>query len=197
MLVKISKMSGKLEDIPAINTNTLSNPFCIKMNNSKNENIICTKCYSVEMLETFRKNCVPAFEHNSKVLREAVIPERYLPFINSAVFRFSGHGELINYTHLINLMNISLKNKMTTFTLWTKRKNLVNRYIKEYGKPNNLILVYSNQIINSIAKLPENFDKTFNNVSIDDDRVNCFQKCKDCLLCYTKNNTETIIEKVK
>jgi len=196
-VVKISKMSGKLKDIPAINTNTLSNTFCQKMSKSDNDNVICTKCYSVEMLETFRKNCVPAFEHNSEVLSEAIIPELYLPFINSAVFRFSGHGELINYNHIVNLMNIAIKNKMTTFTLWTKRTNLVKKYIAEHGKPSNVLLVYSNPIVNSIAKKPENFDKTFNNVTDDSPKINCFQDCRDCLLCYTKNDTEIIIEKVK
>ena len=196
-IVKISTMSGKLKDIPAINTNTLSNTFCQKMSKSKNDDVICTKCYSVEMLETFRQNCVPAFEHNSEVLSEAIIPDLYLPFINNAVFRFSGHGELINYNHIINLMNIARKNKMTTFTLWTKRKNLVKKYISEHGKPSNVLLVYSNPIVNSIAKKPDNFDKTFNNVTEDSPNINCFQDCRDCLLCYTKNDTEIIIEKVK
>ena len=34
-----------------------------------------------------------------------------------------------------------------------------------------------------------NFDK--------DNNINCFQKCKDCLVCYTFNNVKTIIEKTK
>ena len=67
-------------------------------------------------------------------------------------------------------------------------------YCKKYGKPENLILIYSNEIIGEIAKLPEYFDKTFNNVLKKDSSVYCFQKCIDCLLCYTKNDTETIIE---
>jgi len=32
----------------------------------------------------------------------------------------------------------------------------------------------------------------------DVDKQNCTgQKCKDCLLCYTINNVQTIVEKVK
>ena len=57
-LLKISKGSGKLEDIQSLNTNTLTNPFCIKQN--KNKNSICNKCYSINMLKTMRKNCVPS-----------------------------------------------------------------------------------------------------------------------------------------
>lgn len=30
-MIKISEMTGKLTDIPAINTNTLTNSFCTKM----------------------------------------------------------------------------------------------------------------------------------------------------------------------
>ena len=41
--VNISKMTGKLEGIPAINTNTLSNDFCIDQHKRKN-NSICTYC---------------------------------------------------------------------------------------------------------------------------------------------------------
>ena len=196
-MLKISKMSGKLEGIPAINTDTTSNPFCQKMNKSDKKDLICVKCYSFKMLETFRKNCVPVFQENGRILSGAVIPENELPFINSAVFRFSAHGELINETHLVNLMNLVKRNKLTTFTLWTKRKNLVNKYYRKYGKPENVIFIYSNPYINTIAKLPEYFDKTFNNVSEDKPEINCHMKCKDCLLCYTKNDTETIIEKVK
>jgi len=193
-VVHISTMSGKLKGIPSINTNTLTNKFCQKMFNSTKENLICKSCYSYEMLQTFRKNCIPKFEQNSKVLSEAIIPNLYLPKINASFFRFSAHGELINKNHLINLMNLTLKNPHTTFTLWTKKKGLVISYCKKYGKPDNLILIYSNEIIGSIAKLPEYFDKTFNNILKKDSSVNCFQKCIDCLLCYTKNDTETIIE---
>ena len=68
-VIHISTMTGKLEHIPAINTNTLSNAFCQSMQR-KPDNVICTNCYSVAMLETFRKSCVPAFEHNTELLTE-------------------------------------------------------------------------------------------------------------------------------
>ena len=47
MKLKISNMTGKLKDIQAINTNTLSNSFCKKENQSNNPDKICTICYSV------------------------------------------------------------------------------------------------------------------------------------------------------
>ena len=197
MNIHISKMTGKLKGIKAINTNTLTNKFCIAMNKSKKENSICNSCYSFAMLQTFRKKCTEKFQYNSDLLSTKIIPFENLPYINDKIFRFHGHGELINNTHLINLINLVNKNYDTIFTLWTKRKNIINHYFKNNKKPTNLILIYSNPFIDTIAKLPKNFDKTFNNVSKDTKDINCFQNCIDCRLCYSHNKTSVIIEKVK
>ena len=51
-MLKISEMTGKLTDIPAINTNTLTNSFCTKMHAKKHPKNICGVCYSQRMLKT-------------------------------------------------------------------------------------------------------------------------------------------------
>ena len=63
----------------------------------------------------------------------------------------------------------------------------------------NLIFVYSNPELDSVmTKVPRHFDKVFNNVTTKSDQVNCHQKCKDCMMCYTVGNkTEQIVEVVK
>ena len=199
--VNISKMTGKLDGILAINTNTLTNSFCIDQHNRKN-NSICNYCYSVNMLKTFRKSCVKSFQHNSEFLSSKVIHQDGLPIINAAFFRFSGHGELINDNHFINLINICVKNPSTNFALWSKRAPIIWDVLKTHKKPRNLILVYSNPKINHVLKkIPDHFDKVFNNVT--SGAVNCSPKkgaCLACLKCYKfskskKNNI--IIEKVK
>jgi Zn-finger protein len=51
-----------------------------------------------------------------------------------------------------------------------------------------------------MTKIPKHFDKTFNTVVETDfiEKQNCTgQKCKDCLLCYKKDTTSIIVEKVK
>ena len=200
-IVKVSKMSGKLLGIPAINTNTVTNEFCIKM---KDTDSICGSCYSHRMLNTYRKNCQPAFQFNSDLLSHSVLVEDFLPVINSAFFRFNGHGELINMTHLINLVNICKKNPHTTFALWTKRKNLIQKlykYSDSYHPPENMILIYSNPKIDCIQiEPPRFFDKVFNNVSHGGYKnENCTgQKCIECLACYKKDSgIDSIIERVK
>ena len=64
-MIKISKMSGKLAGLLAINTNTVTNPFCMSMAKT---DTVCGKCYSHKMLSSYRKGCQKAFQHNSDAL---------------------------------------------------------------------------------------------------------------------------------
>lgn len=193
---KWSKMTGKLEGIPALNTDTTTNKYCIKMKDEKDT--ICASCYSWSMLQTFRKNCVPRFKKNSDYLSAKKHDAEYLPKAKSTVARFNGHGELINSNHFHNILTICENQPKTTFTLWTKKKELVQSVLKKRVKPSNFILVYSNPYPDTIAPLPERFDKTFNNVTFNSDKINCNMECIDCLMCYDVNDkTTTIVEKVK
>lgn len=196
--LKISNMTGKLEGFKALSTNTLTNSFCKKMHGSKNKNCICKYCFSFYMLEGYRKNCAIAWEKNSKALSNSILPIDCLPRVNDKYFRFSAHGELINNNHLINLVNICNKNPETNFTLYTKRVNIVNDVFNSIVKPENLIIIYSNTQINCIAKKPSKyFDKTFNVYTGNYQIINCNKKCIDCLICYKKNTSCVITEKIK
>ena len=200
-MLKISNMTGKLKGFKALNTNTLSNPYCMKMYNSGKDNVICTKCYSAEMLQGMRKNCVPAWQQNSDTLSNGIIPDHMLPTILDAFMRISGHGEVINMTMIENIHNIINHNSHCIFGWWTKRKDLIHQFYKTHDKPENLILIYSNPIIDRVMTTPPKFfDRTFNNVSKDSaiDQNCTGQKCMDCLACYKPNNgVTTIIEAVK
>ena len=201
--VHITRSRGpknKLDGIDSISTNTLTNKYCMAMNVADNGDI-CEYCYSVSMLEGYRKTMVPALQRNSDLLSAAILTEWQLPRIMSAVFRFSGQGELINDIHFENLCLIAEYNPHCTFALWTKRATIVNKALKKREKPSNLILVFSNSKIGHImARPPTHFDKTFNNVKGDDklELQNCTgQQCKNCLTCYQHNDITTIIERVK
>ena len=205
-MIHISKMTGKLEGFQSISTNTATNKYCQKQNTKNDPDNICTHCYSWTMLKTFRKNMAPALQRNSDLLTSKILHPDALPVINQAFFRFNAHGELdldkkkatIN---LINYINIAIKNPHCNFTLWTKRFDIIKPYFDKNKKPKNFILIYSNPKINHIFKKPPtHFDRTFNNVyeDIEVDKQNCTgQKCKDCLLCYKLDTTDTIVEKVK
>jgi hypothetical protein len=200
--VHISKMTGKLDGLRAISTNTVTNAYCIKQNASGNANNICTKCYSHAMLGSYRKNMQPALQRNSEALANKILADDEVPTILDAFFRFNAHGELINLVHLENINRIARKNPHCSFALWTKRNDIVSKYYAQRDKPANLVLIYSNPKISTImAKPPKHFDRTFNNVLEHEhvERQNCTgQQCKDCRLCYTiGNGVDTIVEKVK
>lgn len=196
MKLKISEMTGKLVNIPALNTNPLSNPFCIKMQAC--EGSICSKCYSCSMLKTFRSGCIPAWEGNGKTLSEGPLSSGDIPTTNVVFFRFSAHGELLNDIHFLNLCTISKASPRTRFVLWTKRKDIVRRNRAEV--PSNMALIYSNPMIDKvIKKAPKGFHKVFNVVSEHSSKVNCGgRKCFDCAKCYDpQDKDQCIIEKLK
>ena len=198
--IKISVMTGKMKDIPAINTNPLSNPFCQKMHNTKAKNIVCKECYSYSMLNTYRKNCVPAFEHNTNILKNKISKKQIPLFKKNDIVRIHAHGELINEQHLLNFMDIAKENETITFSLYTKRSDIVNKVLEKSEKPNNMILVYSNPVVDKpIHNIPAGFDKVFNVCRTAHlDKINCGAKsCNTCRSCYTKTGANIIYEKIK
>ena len=201
MQIKKSKMSGKLLYLDAINSNTLSNEFCIKEHQSPVKNKICKKCFSFAMLESYRSNCIPNFENNSVALSTMIHTDySYLKFRNNIV-RLHGHGELINQIHLHNFVELVKFFPKHTFALWSKKIDIVRKYFKTNKIPANLILVYSNPIVDKVmTKIPRPFHKVFNNVSeyYTGGDENCTgQKCNDCRLCYKFDAENIIIEQEK
>jgi len=69
-VIKVSRMTGKLDGLAAINTNTLSNEFCQQQHAAGKT--ICGDCYSVRMLQTHRQNCVDPWEQNSRALARPI-----------------------------------------------------------------------------------------------------------------------------
>lgn len=192
--IKITNGNGKMQFIPSINTNTMTNDYCINKCSFKDD------CYSKKQIKRWKSNGI-SWQENSDKLSQSIIDRDLLPkFFNTNVVRFHSHGELINNTHLINYINICNKNEDVTFTLWTKQYQLVKECFKTNKKPNNLILIFSNSKFNApMQKIPLYFDKTFNVITKDSDiKPNCTGKCKDCMICYTKGSKETqIIEVLK
>ena len=198
--IEASVMTGKMTGVTAVNTNTVSNGFCGKMFNSGKTDLICSHCYSMKMLQGSRKNCVPKFQRNTDLMVHMIHPDN-LPILNLAWLRGHGHGELINDWHYINFSNLARKNPHLNLSLFTKRRNIINRVfkLKGYKKPKNLILVYSNPLIDSVVDTPpKHFDKVFNTVTRVNAQDNCTgKKCIDCLNCYKHSGAQVLIEMVK
>ena len=198
--------TGKLESINSINTSVLNNQFCDKMRKGNDVlkrtelSIVCEACYAAT-LEKQYTNLHTAITRNDSLLSDAPLEKRQLPVIMDRVLRFHSLGELINIQHLENFCTIANYNPETFFTLWTKRTDLINKYFSENDKPLNLSLIYSSPRVGKIESLPLHFDKVFtvhakkpSNENID---INCHSKCKDCMLCYKKNDVIYINEIIK
>jgi hypothetical protein len=216
---------GKLEGLSATGGDTLLNSFCLKRHEKgkqKNEKAgktvdICGVCYSVRALSSYRKLSRPALQKNL-YLHETILSDENVPFINRSWYRWNHHGELLTEAiidgkpvrfnpnvFLENILKICRKNPGCNFALWTKRANILIKFFDnpKISKPRNLILVFSNGIVDRVLKkTPRYFDKVFNNVTVDKagSRINCFTKCRDCLKCYQKSRKQSdniIIEKAK
>jgi hypothetical protein len=195
-------MSGKLAGIRSINTSPVDNPFCIKM--SKNPNTICSKCYSIRMIESgYRKNCLPAWRRMGEILSSDLLDVSEIRPCKTDLIRFSSHGELINLTHLENLIQIAKVNSQSVCCLFTKRKDILSQLKQDI--PANMLIVYSNPIIDHplyTADIPEKADKVFNVFTkkyAEENKIdiNCGKKrCKDCLYCYTHRFTPNVINEL-
>ena len=194
------KMTGKLEGISSLNTDPFSNPFCMKM--SKAPDCVCSQCYSQAMLKAYRKACKKPWADNGEILSERLLLPQELPTIKKDVFRFSAHGEIINKTMYMNYLAIARKNPNTSFTVWTKRKDIIGKVGKD--GVGNVILIYSSPKLNDLNPVvPTNFDKVFTVYTPDvagpnDVKINCGKKkCVECMSCYTHNAITHINEIVK
>lgn len=186
--------TGKLYGIPSINTSMLNNDFCAKMRESDS---VCAKCYAANMEKRY-SNLHLAIEKNDTLLSDGIIPIQYLPTFNNLAIRFHSLGELINTTHLHNFINIAEKNPNTIFTLWTKRKDIINKVLSKRIKPSNFILIYSTALMNTISKLPKYFNKVFSvHSKYSKTDINCHGACITCMKCYSHNDIVFINEIVK
>lgn len=203
MSVFVSKdLRGKMLHVPAINTNTLTNPFCslmkkraTKLFKSQGEKLVCLKCYA-RRWSLLHPNIQNIYEGNSKLLSSYMF-EKDIPIIKSDILRFNAFGELINEGHYLNLKRIAIKNPSVIFALWTKRPDLVHG-----KKVKNIIYIFSSPMINKVATKPKGFDKVFTVFSKDrtDVNINCHNyegACRKCMLCYSKNDVVYINEYVK
>jgi hypothetical protein len=191
-----SKMNGKMQGMISINTTPLHNDFCKTMAASDS---ICSSCYSTRMMKRYR-NADNAFLHNAEILSSGIMPVSQLPRLNANAVRFNAHGEIVNIEHAINVIKICEANPRTTFTLWTKRKDILFKAVRDFGKPKNLILIYSSPQVNKREKLPNYFDKVFtvyDKTYKGKAMINCGEKkCFDCMTCYDLKDRKTYINEV-
>ena len=129
--------TAKMEHIPSFNTPASSNPFCLKMNESADKAVVCTRCYSINTEKRYPK-LISALERNADLYKRILLDVE-LPRLNFAIARFDSFGEVHNEIHVLNYFNLARKNPETTFGFWTKRKDLIKAVLAMVSKPANVI----------------------------------------------------------
>lgn len=72
------------------------------------------------------------------------ILDNQLCMIPYKFFRWHSSGDIINERYLEGMCWLARKHKNTQFLCFTKKYELVNKYLENHRKPKNLILVFSN-----------------------------------------------------
>lgn len=196
--IKISDLSGKMENVRAISTYAGDNPSCREL--MKNPDNVCAHCYAYKQVESkvfpAQRGCL---ERNGKALAGSLL--KVVPDLsklkNHEVFRFESHGDVINVTNARNYIRIAKANPNTKFAAFTKRPLIWKSALaKEGGKPNNLNLVYSSPKVNmpmpNIKDIFPFFDVVFTVYTKEhgignDVPCQCGpESCNKCRFCYTK-----------
>lgn len=196
--------SGKMDGMASMSTSPI-NPICEAR--AKDENSICSKCFSRAMLDRFG-TLGQKLLNNSELLSREVYSVEDMPKLNYMSFRLEAFGDLTNTNQVKNYFNLCKANPFTHFTLWTKNPNFINEVLEEgIEKPSNLTIIYSSPFLNAPAdgiRDRYNFiDKVFTvytkeYATAHDIKINCgAKKCLTCLLCYLDTDTTEINELLK
>lgn len=171
--------------------------FCIA--SGKNAHRICHRCYYVYGTALVHRETIDKPMKNYIMLRaRRLAPIRTM----MDIFRFNSFGELSGREDIEYFIECCDANPATTFSLCTKRPDIVNSVIgRGTPKPRNMILVYSwpwrgDRMTPKEEDLPENFDKIFTAWKIFDEKsINCgARNCYKCRMCYTFNDVVLVNE---
>ena len=196
----VTKGSGKMEGINSINVSPF-NKFCNRM--SKIIGSTCYKCYA-RALAVMYKRLLAYCIGNQKVLNR-VLEDKELPrFFNDKIMRFNSYGAIVTVNQMRNYLTICYNNPEVTFGLWFKNHPIVWKVLKEMDKPDNLILNYSTFMVDpediTVPKRVAPYvDRVFNVYKDKTEGIdfNCHGQCKDCLICYSRNDVKVVNERQK
>jgi len=201
--IHISKHEAKLEDIDSINLWCECDPEL-----RADPGSVCHKCYWYTRHRVCYHNLNDAMKRNLKVFNK-LIPIDEMPWMNAAYFRYSSFGDISKLVHARNFIALAAANKHCNFGWWTKRPELIEKAVlKDNYWPGNLVLNVSAKYLNKPMKYVPCFaDRQFVVWTKDkipkQKQINkeveyiCKKQCKDCLVCYTKNNIKIVHEELK
>lgn len=210
-------LTGKMQGIKCITTACTANPNCVELHRGGG---VCEHCYAFKYLR-MRQNVRKCYERNTKTLSDSLIDVTFLPTFTPHEFvRFESFGDLVNFAHIENYLLIAFKNPKSNFVLFTKQRNLLERFFTLYDvkKPSNLSIVSSAFLMNDkglseIERANKTnsrlgfklIDKVFvvydnDNEKSDNNGINlpvwsCEKRCNNCRFCW--ENKACTVELIK
>ncbi len=198
MSVKISTTNSKLGVIPSVNQLPIvtCRPDCP-----------CAQdCYARKGRFRFPNVYNTLLNNYDEYIRD---PDNYFEeiknsidngFIVHAYFRWHASGDIIDDRYFLGMVKIANELPMTSFLVFTKQFEIVNRFIHESGDvPHNLHIVFSAwgddlEVIN-----PYNFPVAYvrfhdkDNSNVPDDALECSGDCTKCLQCWNIHKGQSVV----
>ena len=209
--IKISGLTGKLEDFWAVSTSVLMNNHC--QNRAKCDGSICKDCYACANVQRF-KDLAQSLETNYLILNNFLISEEVwrslaIPSSNGKA-RIEAHGDVDTVISAINYNRIVASHPHLTFAVFTKNYDIWKEVFEAEGKPDNMILILSSPMVNKVITVTDEMRKYVDHVFTVYEKeyarengivINCGSdetehKCKSCLRCYIYG-TEFYINELK
>lgn len=109
-----------------------------------------------------------------------------LEMIPYKFFRYHSSGDIVNERYLEGMCWLARKHKGTQFLCFTKKYELVNKYLNSHRKPKNLVIVLSNWgewVCDNPHNLPTAWVEfgTETDKLIPENSIKCHGKCAECI----------------
>lgn len=199
MLIKISTTNSKLGIIPSVNL-----PPIITCR----PNCPCVKdCYASKGNYRF-SNVKNSLTNNYNIYLNN--PETYFNEVKQSInnglvsysyFRWHAAGDFVDDNYFKNVVRLANELPLTSFLAFTKKYEIVNKYIEHGGNiPDNLHIVFSawgNKLtINNPYAFPVayvRFKDENENRNIPNTAIKCSGDCTNCLRCWNIKLGESVV----
>ena len=155
--VGVSTLHDKLEGYCSVSTSPLLSRIC--QARARIPGSICQKCYAAARAAQY-DGLEQAIYINHIIMNTFLIPAeawRLLPIpVVNGHSRFQSHGDCDSVIAAQNFIRIAAAHEWIKFGAWSKNLNFWRLAFKaEGGKPGNLSFVYSSDMLNQKAEIPE------------------------------------------
>ena len=189
--------SGKIEGVFSLDSTATNCAFCAIMRELAkiNPDMVCAHCYD-HAQEAYRSGVLNRHTLNMLIMATVDFTVDELAFLTAGLYnRVNSSGDAPNDTYAANMIKYAIAHPASRVSIWTKNAMAYIHAVEKYGKPANVIMIYSSYCTDKPMPLPRHFDYVFTvykdaakvAAAIAAGACECNgKKCKDCgYKCYT------------